>query len=56
MKGRGILLGFIIVNTGLIHRNKLETYKLYFFFFHSDKEDNLQKKGGKSNYFCEHKL
>lgn len=54
MKGHGILLRFIIVNTGLIHRNKLEIYKL--FFFSSDKEHNLQKKGGKSNYFCEHKL
>lgn len=53
MKGHGILLRFIIVNTGLIHRNKLEIYKL---FFSSDKEHNLQKKGGKSNYFCEHKL
>lgn len=31
MKGHGILLRFIIVNTGLIHRNKLEIYKLFFF-------------------------
>lgn len=56
MKGHGILLGFIVVNTSLIHRNWLEIYKLVFFFFFSDKKHNLQKKGGKSNYFCEHKL
>lgn len=51
MKGHGILLGFIIVNTGLIHRNKLETYKLFFFFFTQTKKTICKRKEEKAIIF-----
>lgn len=51
MKGHGILLGFIVVNTSLIHRNWLEIYKLVVFFFSQTKNTICKRKEEKAIIF-----